>query len=115
MGSGETMVPGWRRLEGVPRAVHQPGLVSSRRRSSVRFWEQISRAGMTFELLRTRRFAGERRDGRSRMDRSVISPVARLRRRSRAESRGWAGVVAIRSWGMVRQRRLFRAGKLMYI
>ena len=49
------------------------------------------------------------------MVRSVISLVARRRRRSRAESRGWAGVVAIRSWGMVRERRLFRARKLMYI
>jgi len=115
MESGETIVPGWRRLEGVPRAVHQPGLVSSRRRSSVRFWEQISRAGMTFELLRTRRFAGDRRDGRSRMVRSVISLVARRRSRSRAESRGWAGEVAIRSWGMVRERRLFRSSVLMYI
>ena len=95
------MVPGWRRLEGVPRAVHQPGLVSSRRRSSVRFWEQMRRAGMTFELLRTRRLLGERRDGRSRMVRSVISLVARRRSRSRAESRGWAGEVAIRSVGMV--------------
>ena len=70
---------------------------------------------MTFELLRTRRFAWERSEGRSRMVRSVISLVARRSRRSRAESRGWAGVVAIRSCGMVRQRRLFRAGKLMYI
>ena len=103
-GSGKTVVPGWRRLEGVPRAVHQPGLVSSRRRSSVRFWEQMRRAGMTFELLRTRRFFGERREGRSRMVRSVSSPVARRRRRRRAESRGWAGEVAIRSWGMVRER-----------
>ncbi len=56
---------------------------------------------MTFELLRTRRLLGERRDGRSRMVRSVISLVARRRRRSRAESRGWAGVVAIRFVGMV--------------
>jgi hypothetical protein len=115
MGSGKTMVPGWRRLEGVPRAVHQPGLVSSRRRSSLRFWEQMRRAGMTFELLRTRRFAGERREGRSRMVRSVISLVARRRRRSRAESRGWAGEVAIRSWGMVRERRLFKSKVLMSI
>ena len=59
---------------------------------------------MTFELLRTRRSVGERREGRSRMVRSVSSPVARRRRRSRAESRGWAGEVAIRSWGMVRDR-----------
>jgi hypothetical protein len=115
MGSGETIVPGWRRLEGVPRAVHHPGLVSSRRRSSVRFWEQISRAGMTFELLRTRRFAGERRDGRSRMVRSVISLLARRMSRSRAESRGWAGEVAIRSWGIVRERRLFKLKVLMSI
>ena len=56
---------------------------------------------MTFELLSTRRLLGERRDGRSRMVRSVISLVARRRRRSRAESRGWAGVVAIRFVGMV--------------
>ena len=70
---------------------------------------------MTFELLRTRRLLGERRDGRSRMVRSVISLVARRRRRSRAESRGWAGVVAIRSWGMVRERRLFKSKVLMSI
>jgi hypothetical protein len=54
--------------------------------------------------LRTRRFSGERREGRSRMVRSVSSPVARRSRRRRAESRGWAGDVAIRSWGMVRER-----------
>jgi len=88
MGSGKTVVPGWRRLEGVPRAVHQPGLVSSRSRSSVRFWEQMRRAGMTFELLRTRRSFGERREERSRMVRSVSSPVARRSKRRRAESRG---------------------------
>jgi len=104
MGSGKTVVPGWRRLEGVPRAVHQPGLVSSRRRSSVRFWEQMMRAGITFELLRTRRSVGEKRQGRSRMVRSVSSPVARRRRSRRAESRGWAGEVAIRSWGILRER-----------
>ena len=49
------------------------------------------------------------------MVRSVISLVARRRRRSRAESRGWAGVVAIRSWGMVRERRLFKSKVLMSI
>ena len=114
-GSGKTMVPGWSRLEGVPRAVHQPGLVSSRSRSSVRFWEQMRRAGMTLELLSTRRSFGVRRDGRSRIVRSVISPVARSMWSRRAESRGWAGEVAIRSWGMVRERRLFRSSILMYI
>ena len=113
MGSGETIVPGWRRLEGVPRAVHQPGLVSSRRRSSVRFWEQIRRAGMTLELLRTSRSVGERREGRSRMVRSLITPVARSIWRRRAESRGGAGVVAIRSGGIVMERRLFKSKVLM--
>ena len=49
------------------------------------------------------------------MVRSVISLVARRRRRSRAESRGWAGEVAIRSWGMVRERRLFKSTVLMSI
>ena len=52
---------------------------------------------MTLELLRTRRFSGDKREGRSRMVRSVSSPVARRSRRRRAESRGWAGEVAIRS------------------
>lgn len=47
---------------------------------------------------------GERREGRSRMVRSVSSPVARRSRSRRAESRGWAGEVAIRSWGMVMER-----------
>jgi hypothetical protein len=70
---------------------------------------------MTFELLRTRRLLGERSEGRSRMVRSVISLVARRTRRSRAESRGWAGEVAIRSWGIVMERRLFRAGVFMLI
>ena len=70
---------------------------------------------MTFELLRTRRLLGERSDGRSRMVRSVISLVARRRRRSRAESRGWAGEVAIRSWGMVRERSSCRAGVVMAV
>ena len=49
------------------------------------------------------------------MVRSVISLVARRRSRSRAESRGWAGEVAIRSWGMVRERRLFKSKVLMSI
>ena len=38
------------------------------------------------------------------MVRSVISLVARRRSSSRAESRGWAGVMAIRSGGMVIER-----------
>jgi hypothetical protein len=49
------------------------------------------------------------------MVRSVISLVARRRRRRRAESRGWAGEVAIRSWGIVRERRLFKSKVLMSI
>ena len=70
---------------------------------------------MTFELLRTRRLLGERRDGRSRMVRSVISLVARRRRRRRAESRGWAGEVAIRSGGMGIERSSCRAGGVMAV
>lgn len=47
------------------------------------------------------------------MIRSLIIPVARSIWRRRAESRGWAGEVAIRSWGMVRERRLFKSKVLM--
>ena len=47
------------------RAVHQPGLLSSRSRSSVRFWEQMIRAGITLELLRIRRSFFWSRLGRS--------------------------------------------------
>ena len=70
---------------------------------------------MTLELFRTSRSVGERREGRSRMVRSVITPVARSIWRRRADSRGWAGVVAMRSGGMVMERRLFKSRALMLV
>jgi len=70
---------------------------------------------MTLELLKTRRSFGERREGRSRIVRSVITPVARSIWRRRAESRGWAGVVAIRSGGMVIERSSCRAELVMAV
>lgn len=70
---------------------------------------------MTFELLSTRMSDGERREGRSRIVRSVISFVARRRRRRRAESRGCTGEVAIRSCGMLIDSRFSRADRVIGI
>jgi hypothetical protein len=70
---------------------------------------------MTLELFSTRRSVGERREGRSRIVRSVISLVARRRKRRRAESRGCAGEVAIRFGGMVIERRSCKAAVVMSV